>query len=306
MSALTVTVSAEDGAEVAQKTVRFQCGLFRETETFTGDDLAVLCRDTILDFACFMLAERFPDHPYGDLLEKVILFRHDSSSDSLALLQESDPIDDGMIIEIVLAATCKQEYDDTICPHILTVHTYRSAPMFCDYCGTILFGLMKQGLNCEGCDKNYHKKCAYKIPNNCTRLKDAAAEGICNMAQPRPKEVWSGRPLWIDKTLKGRRQVPHTLFVHSVKKPTQCHYCKKLLKGVFRQGLKCKDCNICVHKRCAKELGNNCAGEVPSLSRVDSGEWTMANIARHVIANEYSLAEEGGESHDGADRKSVV
>ena len=46
------------------------------------------------------------------------------------------------------------------------------------------------------------------------------------------------------------------------------------LKGVFRQGLKCKDCKINVHKRCAKEVANNCPGEVPSLSRVDSGEWS--------------------------------
>ena len=68
MSALTVTVSAEDGAEVAQKTVRFQCGLFRETETFTGDDLAVLCRDTILDFACFMLAERVSAFVVGTII----------------------------------------------------------------------------------------------------------------------------------------------------------------------------------------------------------------------------------------------
>ena len=48
------------------------------------------------------------------------------------------------------------------------------------------------------------------------------------------------------------------------------------LKGVFRQGLKCKDCKITVHKRCAKEIGNNCFGEVPSLSRVDSGEWSKS------------------------------
>ena len=50
------------------------------------------------------------------------------------------------------------------------------------------------------------------------------------------------------------------------------------LKGVFRQGLKCKDCKINVHKRCAKEVGNNCPGEVPSLSRVDSGEWSELTL----------------------------
>lgn len=46
------------------------------------------------------------------------------------------------------------------------------------------------------------------------------------------------------------------------------------LKGMFRQGLKCKDCSIAVHKRCSKEIGNSCVGEVPSLNRVDSGEWS--------------------------------
>ena len=125
------------------------------------------------------------------------------------------------------------------------------------------------------------------------------------------------------------------------------------LKGVFRQGLRCNDCKINVHKRCAKEIGNNCPGEVPSLSRVDSGEWSkyiitcmymhttyeyiyacartymythtntcnhanththththtlsllaMATLARHVIANEYSIQDDSSsgrltDSHEG-------
>ena len=51
---------------------------------------------------------------------------------------------------------------------------------------------------------------------------------------------------------------------------------------MFRQGLKCKDCKINVHKRCAKEVGNNCPGEVPSLSRVDSGEWSKWRCSLYV------------------------
>ena len=52
-------------------------------------------------------------------------------------------------------------------PHSLLIHSYRS-PTFCDYCGEMLFGLFHQGLKCEGCGQNYHKRCVYKIPNNCT------------------------------------------------------------------------------------------------------------------------------------------
>uniref|UniRef100_A0A0R3RGN8 Protein kinase C n=1 Tax=Elaeophora elaphi TaxID=1147741 RepID=A0A0R3RGN8_9BILA len=34
-------------------------------------------------------------------------------------------------------------------------------------------------------------------------------------------------------------KIPHTFQVHSYKRPTICHYCKKLLKGLIRQGLQC-------------------------------------------------------------------
>lgn len=34
-------------------------------------------------------------------------------------------------------------------PHALTVHSYK-VPTFCDFCGEMLFGLVRQGLKCEG------------------------------------------------------------------------------------------------------------------------------------------------------------
>lgn len=34
-------------------------------------------------------------------------------------------------------------------PHTLDVHSYK-APTFCDHCGVMLFGLVRQGLKCEG------------------------------------------------------------------------------------------------------------------------------------------------------------
>lgn len=34
-------------------------------------------------------------------------------------------------------------------PHQLNVHSYR-APTFCDFCGEMMFGLVRQGLKCDG------------------------------------------------------------------------------------------------------------------------------------------------------------
>ncbi len=52
---LGVTVSEEGEKEVPKRTVKFQCGLLRETETFVGDDVEELCRDSLQEFVCDML-----------------------------------------------------------------------------------------------------------------------------------------------------------------------------------------------------------------------------------------------------------
>ena len=94
---------------------------------------------------------------------------------------------------------------------------------------------------CVGCDRNFHKRCAYKIPNNCNRLTTEAHTNVLhavNMSAPIPsrhiKEVWSGRPLLLDRSALGRLQVPHTFFVHSFRKPTACNHCKKLVSPICR------------------------------------------------------------------------
>uniref|UniRef100_T1GRA4 Phorbol-ester/DAG-type domain-containing protein n=1 Tax=Megaselia scalaris TaxID=36166 RepID=T1GRA4_MEGSC len=48
------------------------------------------------------------------------------------------------------------------------------APTFCDFCGEMMFGLVRQGLKCDGCGQNYHKRCAVKIPNNCLKTNESS------------------------------------------------------------------------------------------------------------------------------------
>ena len=54
---------------------------------------------------CHWIAfSQFPEHPYGNLAEKLLLFRH-SSNNSLVPLRDKESIRDGEIIEIVLSGT---------------------------------------------------------------------------------------------------------------------------------------------------------------------------------------------------------
>lgn len=73
-----------------------------------------------------------------------------------------------------------------------------------------------------------------------------------------------GRPAWIEKELSSRVRIPHTFVLHTYTRPTVCQYCKKLLKGLFKQGLQCKDCNYNAHKKCLQKIPKDCTGELNS------------------------------------------
>uniref|UniRef100_A0A674IIE0 protein kinase C n=1 Tax=Terrapene triunguis TaxID=2587831 RepID=A0A674IIE0_9SAUR len=221
----------------------------------------------------------FPEYGFLGVSEKIMLFRHDDASENvLEHLGPDSVMRAGDLIEIVLSASVSLDF--TIRPHVLLVHSYK-APAFCDYCGEMLWGLVRQGLKCQGCGLNYHKRCAFKIPNNCrgVRRNQLASRSLGATTSPRTpglgqnvggslEEVGQtqgpaliGRPLWKDWMDLNRVKVPHTFQVHSYTRPTVCQHCKRLLKGLFRQGLQCKDCKFNCHKRCEQFVPDECVGE---------------------------------------------
>uniref|UniRef100_A0A8C5FYK6 Protein kinase C n=1 Tax=Gouania willdenowi TaxID=441366 RepID=A0A8C5FYK6_GOUWI len=67
-------------------------------------------------------------------------------------------------------------------PHRFKTHNYMS-PTFCDHCGSLLWGLVKQGLKCEDCGMNVHHKCQGKVANLCGINQKLLAEALTQIGQ---------------------------------------------------------------------------------------------------------------------------
>ncbi|XP_067861202.1 protein kinase C theta type isoform X2 [Heptranchias perlo] len=65
-------------------------------------------------------------------------------------------------------------------PHRFKVYNYKS-PTFCEHCGTLLWGLARQGLKCEECGMNVHHKCQNKVANLCGVNQKMMAEALAQI-----------------------------------------------------------------------------------------------------------------------------
>ncbi|XP_059897758.1 serine/threonine-protein kinase D3-like [Gadus macrocephalus] len=308
-----------------------QIGLTRETVSLEPGELSL---GAVMELVCSVVDQKFPECGFFGMFNKILLFRHDLSSDNiLQRVGAAQDIQEGDLVEVVLSALATVE-DFQIRPHALYVHSYK-APAFCDHCGEMLWGLVRQGLKCEGCGLNFHKRCAFKIPNNCSgvrkrRLSSASlTAGVLSLPRaslsaeftpPAPEErpllaagkrnsLLSGRPIWMEKMVLGRVKVPHTFSVHSYTRPTVCQYCKRLLKGLFRQGLQCRDCKFNCHKRCAAKTPRDCLGEVdfngeptsPSADPLERGSLDRGSLDPGMEVDSGDAGSEGGRSAEDQD-----
>uniref|UniRef100_A0AAR2LMR2 Protein kinase C n=1 Tax=Pygocentrus nattereri TaxID=42514 RepID=A0AAR2LMR2_PYGNA len=66
-------------------------------------------------------------------------------------------------------------------PHRFKTHNYMS-PTFCDHCGSLLWGMVKQGLKCEDCAMNVHHKCQTKVANLCGINQKLLAEALTQVS----------------------------------------------------------------------------------------------------------------------------
>ncbi|KPI92140.1 Serine/threonine-protein kinase D1 [Papilio xuthus] len=300
-------------------TFMFQLGVLRDVASAPAHALTLA---HLKDLAVKFVHEKIPDNGLNRLPDRILLFRHDYCSPNvLQLVNSASDITDETLVEIVLTANpallCDGEGAESAPiprPHALAVHSYK-APTFCDFCGEMLFGLVRQGLKCEGCGLNYHKRCAVKVPSNCEAPVGTSAGGgaparRASGAPRSPSRNSTHSHASRDDSLVGGTSkrsasawpppsslgIPHTFQVHTYTRPTVCRLCKKLLRGLFKQGLQCGDCHYNAHRKCLPFVPKDCGAEI----RDAHSEYQDSSTGSELSENARLPDEESDEGADNA------
>jgi novel protein kinase C epsilon type len=67
-------------------------------------------------------------------------------------------------------------------PHKFEVHNYKRFT-FCDHCGSMLYGLFRQGLQCKSCKMNVHRRCETNVANSCGIDQKMLAQVLAELGQ---------------------------------------------------------------------------------------------------------------------------
>uniref|UniRef100_A0A1B6H4Y9 Protein kinase C n=1 Tax=Cuerna arida TaxID=1464854 RepID=A0A1B6H4Y9_9HEMI len=130
--------------------------------------------------------------------------------------------------------------------------TFLRQPTFCSHCREFIWGLGKQGYQCQVCTCVVHKRCHLSVVTKCPGMKD---DGKCADSQSSQAQRFNVN-------------VPHRFVVHNYKRFTFCDHCGSLLYGLIRQGLQCEVCSMNVHKRCQRNVANNCGVNTKQMAEI--------------------------------------
>ncbi|RZF43080.1 hypothetical protein LSTR_LSTR001258 [Laodelphax striatellus] len=157
--------------------------------------------------------------------------------------------------------------------------TFLRQPTFCSHCREFIWGLGKQGYQCQVCTCVVHKRCHNLVVTKCPGMKDEVTDESSQGCQGQRFSV----------------NLPHRFVMHNYKRFTFCDHCGSLLYGLIRQGLQCEVCSMNVHKRCQKNVANNCGINVKDLAKI------LAKMG--ISPNRPKLpAQSGGSSSGGAEK----
>ncbi|EZA56699.1 Protein kinase C-like 1B [Ooceraea biroi] len=133
--------------------------------------------------------------------------------------------------------------------------TFLRQPTFCSHCHDFIWGLGKQGYQCQVCTCVVHKRCHKSVITKCPGMKQEDKGTGLQLSQD-------------NESTRFNIDIPHRFIVHNYKRFTFCDHCGSLLYGLFKQGLQCQACNMNVHKRCQKNVPNSCGINVKAMADI--------------------------------------